>query len=48
MKLTPEEYELLHEVAIEHAVALGTLARILTVKGARATAGGLIIPPRNA
>jgi hypothetical protein len=36
MKLTLEEYELLHEVAKRHAVALGTLARILTVKGARA------------
>jgi hypothetical protein len=36
IKLTPEEHAILVQVAKRHAVALGTLARILTVKGARA------------
>jgi hypothetical protein len=35
IKLSEDEYALLVQVAKRHAVALGTLARILTVKGAR-------------
>jgi hypothetical protein len=36
MRLTPDDYELLAEAAERHGVAPSTLARILTVAGARA------------
>jgi hypothetical protein len=36
MRLTPDDYELLAEAAKIHGVAPSTLARILTVAGARA------------
>jgi hypothetical protein len=44
MRLTPDDYELLAEAAKLHGVAPSTLARILTVAGARA----LVNPTRSA
>jgi hypothetical protein len=38
IRLTERDYELLTELAREHAVALGTMARMLVVRGVRAAA----------